>query len=485
MLKQSVLLISTLLLAGPALEARQPAQAQQQQRPAAPQSVDDRTSGMKKLDGYFPLYWDERTGIDVPRDPAVRYRLPVLERACRRASARTTSASIAVGRRRRPHRAVPARRPARACWCRATSRSDRAARTRSSASRSRIRSRSRSCGASRSRPSRTAACSSTPPTSSCAMSRTPRTRLRPGNYRVDRTRSAFYLPNTTQLPEEHRSRHDADLRQRADRRWRRRWRRSDPGPRADWTDGRRRWGRRIRRRPVLGLGRQRHAVPRSGDAARARVVRRAARRQLPAARTTIRAPATAASRFVDYSRRSASRSSSATSAVIACRRRIRAAAMSEPVKPIQYWVDSGAPEDVKKALIEGAMLVEPGVRSRRLPQRVQGRRAARRRRPDGHPLQHDQLGPPLDARLELGRLGVGSAHRRDHQGHGHARLAARSPGLHDLRGPAVAVHQRQRAAGGALRDRARSASASCRRTKSATRSASATTTTTAARAGSR
>jgi len=30
------------------------------------------------------------------------------------------------------------------------------------------------------------------------------------------------------------------------------------------------------------------------------------------------------------------------------------AAISEPVKPIQYWVDPGAPEDVKKALIEGA-----------------------------------------------------------------------------------------------------------------------------------
>jgi hypothetical protein len=27
---------------------------------------------------------------------------------------------------------------------------------------------------------------------------------------------------------------------------------------------------------------------------------------------------------------------------------------SEPVRPIQYWVDSGAPEDVKKALVEGA-----------------------------------------------------------------------------------------------------------------------------------
>jgi hypothetical protein len=31
------------------------------------------------------------------------------------------------------------------------------------------------------------------------------------------------------------------------------------------------------------------------------------------------------------------------------------AAISEPVEPIRYWVDSGAPEDVKKALIEGAM----------------------------------------------------------------------------------------------------------------------------------
>ena len=30
------------------------------------------------------------------------------------------------------------------------------------------------------------------------------------------------------------------------------------------------------------------------------------------------------------------------------------AAVSEPVKPIEYWVDPGAPDDVKKALIEGA-----------------------------------------------------------------------------------------------------------------------------------
>ncbi len=31
-----------------------------------------------------------------------------------------------------------------------------------------------------------------------------------------------------------------------------------------------------------------------------------------------------------------------------------AAAVSEPVKPIEYWVDPGAPEDVRQALIEGA-----------------------------------------------------------------------------------------------------------------------------------
>src|SRR6185436_12292866 len=43
-----------------------------QQPPAATRtsSIADRTTGMQKLDGYFPLYWDERTGslfIEIPR----------------------------------------------------------------------------------------------------------------------------------------------------------------------------------------------------------------------------------------------------------------------------------------------------------------------------------------------------------------------------------------------------------------------------------
>src|SRR6476660_7915392 len=68
MFKKTVLLVGTLLLAGPVLQAQT---AQQQQRPAGPpQSVDERTSGMKKTDGYFPTYWDERTGslfLEIPK----------------------------------------------------------------------------------------------------------------------------------------------------------------------------------------------------------------------------------------------------------------------------------------------------------------------------------------------------------------------------------------------------------------------------------
>src|SRR5687768_5946504 len=49
-----------------------PMQAQQQQQPSGGRipSIDDRTAGMQKIDGYFPLYWDERTGalfIEIPR----------------------------------------------------------------------------------------------------------------------------------------------------------------------------------------------------------------------------------------------------------------------------------------------------------------------------------------------------------------------------------------------------------------------------------
>ena len=300
-----------------------PAQPQHSSARPPPQSVEDRTSGMKKLDGYFPLYWDERTGgmfLEISRfdtdflfndRPVGRPRLERHRSRSRSAAAAAASSTSSASARA-------------SCWCRATSRSDRAARIRSSASRSRTRSRSRSSGASPS------------PAESNGRVLVDATdffmrdlvnaagRLRPGNYRLDRTRSAFYLPEHAQLPEEHRSRHDADVRQRADRRrWRRR-RRPDPGSRADRRRRRRRWWwRRIRRRPVLGLRRQRHAVARSGDDARACVVRASCRTTTSSRASTIRAPVTAASRSSTTASRSANRSSSATSVVIACRRRIR------------------------------------------------------------------------------------------------------------------------------------------------------------------
>ena len=88
--------------------------AQQAPRAAAPPSIDERTAGMQKIDGYFPLYWDERTGIAVPRDPALRHRVPVSPPASPPASARTTSASIAAAAAAARIVLVPARRPARA-----------------------------------------------------------------------------------------------------------------------------------------------------------------------------------------------------------------------------------------------------------------------------------------------------------------------------------------------------------------------------------
>ncbi len=54
------------LAASGSLAAQQPAPT----RAAAIPSISDRTAGLRKIDGYFPLYWDERTGsllLEIPR----------------------------------------------------------------------------------------------------------------------------------------------------------------------------------------------------------------------------------------------------------------------------------------------------------------------------------------------------------------------------------------------------------------------------------
>src|SRR2546425_12430616 len=57
-----------------ALHAQQPGGGRGQGAPAQTSarlpSIEERTTGMQKLDGYFPVYWEERTGslwLEIPR----------------------------------------------------------------------------------------------------------------------------------------------------------------------------------------------------------------------------------------------------------------------------------------------------------------------------------------------------------------------------------------------------------------------------------
>src|SRR5882724_2151032 len=52
------------------LHAQQPAGRGAPPAPARTPSIEERTTGMQKLDGYFPVYWEERTGslwLEIPR----------------------------------------------------------------------------------------------------------------------------------------------------------------------------------------------------------------------------------------------------------------------------------------------------------------------------------------------------------------------------------------------------------------------------------
>src|SRR5947209_2217059 len=61
--------IALALLAALCLHAQQGGRGAQTP-PAAPQTIEQRVSGLQKLDGYFPVYWEERTGnllLEIPR----------------------------------------------------------------------------------------------------------------------------------------------------------------------------------------------------------------------------------------------------------------------------------------------------------------------------------------------------------------------------------------------------------------------------------
>ena len=87
--------------------------SRRRRRRRARPSIADRTAGMQKIDGYFPLYWDERTGslfIEIPRFDT-EFLLTTRPRGRPRVERHRPRSRR---RRRRAHRLVPARRPARA-----------------------------------------------------------------------------------------------------------------------------------------------------------------------------------------------------------------------------------------------------------------------------------------------------------------------------------------------------------------------------------
>ncbi|HUF26142.1 MAG TPA: zinc-dependent metalloprotease [Gemmatimonadaceae bacterium] len=64
--------LATILVASATLAVPVEVAAQQQQQAgrAAPQTIEDRTAGLRKLDGFFPLYWDSAGGqllMEIPR----------------------------------------------------------------------------------------------------------------------------------------------------------------------------------------------------------------------------------------------------------------------------------------------------------------------------------------------------------------------------------------------------------------------------------
>ena len=265
---------STVTLSSRAVIAQQTAP-----RAAATPSVEDRIAGLRKIDGYFPLYWDDRAGtllLEIPRFDSDFLFSTGLSAGLGSNDIGLDRGGGGQGRVVRFHRVG-----LRSCSSNPIRVSARARRTRANGNRSKNRSRNRSCGVSRSPRNRTAECLSMPRRFFCATfmvragSPARRVARRPDAQRV-------LSAEHTEFSEEHRDRHDVDVHpgRRCGRTWWWWWSIAGPG-----RDRRRRRnaGRQSRRRDLLGFGRECLAFRRRGDAARARVVRRAAGRELQAA----------------------------------------------------------------------------------------------------------------------------------------------------------------------------------------------------------
>jgi hypothetical protein len=345
--KRCVTLISVICLF--ILSGTLGAQQQQQQRPGPIPSIEDRTNGLRKIDGYFPLYWDERSGsmlLEIPRfDTDVLFNTGLsaglgsndigLDRGGGGGSAIVRFSR--VGPRvllTQPNQSFRSSSPnpqerksvedsfAKSVLWGFTVAAESNGRVLVDATDFFLRDLTNAAA-----------------------------RLRPGTYRLDRGRSAFYLPNTKNFPQNT----EVDVTLTFANEAGAGGRGNASGP----SDGPERIGTPQEIGGTGGglfSGSVGSVTP---SPASVTLREHASFVELPDGNYKPRADDPRAGygglSFMDYS------TPIGEPMVTRYIRRHRlekkdpAAAIGEPVKAIQYWVDPGAPEDVRKALIEGAM----------------------------------------------------------------------------------------------------------------------------------
>lgn len=351
MLKHSLFALGVLALTGTVhLHAQQPAGGGQ--RAAAPTpSIEERVTGLRKIDGYFPLYWDERAGtllLEIPRfDTEFLFSTGL--------SAGLGSNDIGLDRGQGGQgRIVMFQRVGPRVLLVQGNQTFR-----SSAANALERKAVEDSFAKSVLWGFTVAAESSGRVLVDATDFFVRdvhnagSRLRPGNYRLDRTRSAVYLPNTKGFPKN--TEVDVMLTFVNE---------AGGGGGFGGGGGPTQGPAPISEPQVAGnFGRQGMfsgtvgSVTPTPDSVTLR--EHASFVELPDGNFKTRRDDPRAGyggiSFVDFSQPIAE---SIQFRYIRRHRLVKkdpSAAMSEPVTPIQYWVDSGAPEDVKKALIEGAM----------------------------------------------------------------------------------------------------------------------------------
>jgi hypothetical protein len=344
-----VILLFGVLMTTVSVTAQAPAQGQARAGGPVP-SIDDRTSGMKKMDGYFPLYWDERSGsmfLEIPRFDAEFLFSTGL-------SAGLGSNDIGLDRGQGGQgRVVQFQRVGPRVLLVQGNQSFRSS-SRNAAERKSVEdSFAKSVLWGFSVAAEAGGRVLVDATDFYLRDvHSAGGRLRPGNYRVDRTRSTFYLPNTRNFPMN--TEVDLLLTFVNEQAGGGGGGGGGPaqGPAAIGATG---GGGGGGFGGGLFSGTVGSVTP-SADAVTLR--EHVSFVQLPDGNYQPRVEDPRAGfggiTYVDYSAPIGEPMQIRFIRRHRLQKKDPGAAMSEPVKPIQYWVDSGAPEDVKRALVEGA-----------------------------------------------------------------------------------------------------------------------------------